>query len=1021
MTSSNRYLKLVCLVTALLLAMFAPDMGVWAGTTGKISGVVVDASSGEALPGANVVIVGSTMGASTNMEGQFFILNVPPGEYSVRSTMMGFATTVQQQVRVTVDRTTKVDFKLSSAVLDMGQEVVVTASRPLVEADVSSTQSITTPESAENMPVSDIMDAVSLQPGVNITSNEMKIEVRGGGSDEISFQVDGMERNDKLNDKIYMETNSASVAEIQVMTGGFNAEYGNIRSGLFNVITKEGSKKISGSVDYRMGPAHQKHFGPDAYGQDQYDYKLYAGANSFDPVMDVEGNQMFGGWNQIAVTQNSAAFMGKSDWTPQELQEVWKYRHRPIEYHENPDHFLDAGIGGPLAFLDAVGLKDAGFFAGYKFTREYPILPSVSDYFQNDVKELKLNFKPTQAIKVVLSGMYGKTATSAEGDNWTNSGQEWKMDYTNDVFASAVGRDKYYLAANNLLDVWNKQFGAKITHTLSPSTYYELKYNLFTTNSETGKSAARNTADQVQIGGVWFDESPIGWVDETTTFADFPGVYDFYGGALVADTSKVVSQKINFDLTSQVNNNNLVKIGFEFGSDHVKRDYMRHSTINLAGGDFYSFDRTPVHYSGYIQDKIEYGGMIANIGVRLDHYDANGYIYDPGNTYSMLYSVGGTVGYDKPDDMPKEASKAYTYISPRIGFSHPVRKNTKFFFNYGTFYSEPSNSMRFGLNSSNFPFANAQGHVGRVGNPNLEAPRTSMYEIGFEQSIANVWTVRTNFYAKDNSELVGSIGVEGLSRGYTGGHFFNYIGGGSGASSYNTRVNNQYSDIRGIEIKINKLRGRYFTGWINMDYLIKVSGQYGEQKLSQDPFIAYYAYSAVKQQPQTQPSFIANLDFHTPSDWGTLKGDWRLSVIQTWAAGSKYIYNPTGLPTREVRSIYYWVNNYVTNLRINKTFSVLGNRSVRLYMDINNLFNYRDLNLDILDSSEKDRYLTQVIDDENGLDKEIGEYKDDKGNNVFTENWIDSNGTERSPIAPAKDFALFYNPRSVLFGIKFVF
>ena len=72
----------------------------------------------------------------------------------------------------------------------------------------------------------------------------MKSEV--GGSDEISFQVDGMERNDKLNDKIYVETNSASVSEIQVLSGGFNAEYGNIRSGLFNVITKEGWKEDHG-------------------------------------------------------------------------------------------------------------------------------------------------------------------------------------------------------------------------------------------------------------------------------------------------------------------------------------------------------------------------------------------------------------------------------------------------------------------------------------------------------------------------------------------------------------------------------------------------------------------------------------------------------------------------------------------------------------------------------------------------------------------------------------------------------
>jgi hypothetical protein len=177
----------------------------------------------------------------------------------------------------------------------------------------------------------------------------------------------------------------------------------------------------------------------------------------------------------------------------------------------------------------------------------------------------------------------------------------------------------------------------------------------------------------------------------------------------------------------------------------------------------------------------------------------------------------------------------------------------------------------------------------------------------------------------------------------------------------------------------------------------------------------------VKLQPQTTPSFIANVDFHTPSDWGALKGDWRLSVIQRWAEGVKVIYNPTGLPTREVRTIYYWKNNYTTTLRLNKTLPMLGNIRVRLYMDVNNLFNFRHLNVGVLNSAERDIYYDQYIDPDNGLDKKIGEYEDEDGNNVFTENWVDKNGTTRAPIAPSKDFALFYNPRSLLFGIKLEF
>ena len=89
-------------------------------------------------------------------------------------------------------------------------------------------------------------------------------------------------------------------------------------------------------------------------------------------------------------------------------------------------------------------------------------------------------------------------------------------------------------------------------------------------------------------------------------------------------------------------------------------------------------------------------------------------------------------------------------------------------------------------------------------------------------------------------------------------------------------------------------------------------------------------------------------------------------------------------------------------------------------MDINNLFDYEALNLGNLGEAQND-YMTYVVDDQTGLGRKIGEYEDNQGNNVLTENWVDRNGTKRAPLAADKDFALFYRPRSFLLGIKVEF
>ena len=999
------------LLLGFLLAMGLVSSNLLAGTTGKISGRVVDAKTKEPLPGVNVQIENTTMGAATNDQGYYVILNVPPGTYSVKATMIGYNTLRQTQVRVNVDCTTFLNFELQPSVVQ-GKEVVVTAHRPAVELDVSSSQIVTTASQAAVIPASEILETFKYQPGVQIVNME-ELRIRGGGSDQISFEVDGLERMDRLNTKAFTQINSATVSEVQLISGGFNAEYGNVRSGVFNVVTREGGRKFSGSIDYRIAPPQHKHFGPDAYGPDEYIYKLYGSDASFDEVKDVEGNVLWQGWKKRTQQLNAQGYKGKSNWTPEEVQQIWKWHHRPWPYADSPDHFLDAGFGGPLN-LKPFGIKEAGYYVGYKFTRYLPPFPIYTHYYQSSVKEAKLNFKPRPSMKIVLNAMLGDVNTSGNGQSW--QGNNWSVNLYHggeDLAGLATGtgeQNRFNLAGQAIIHYVTKQIGAKLTHTLSPSTYYEVRYNRFWVDSKTGRAPARSlrTYGVKEIGGIWFDETPRGWVELPEK--DLTGAYALSGGGTVRDTSGVVTNQLNLDLASQINAHHFVKTGFELETNHLNKDYERIYETMMLYGEFVNYDESPFRWAYYIQDKVEYGGMIANVGVRVDHFDANSYVYTPDDPYSRVWGRGGAAGLTL-DQIPHVKSKPVTTVSPRFGISHPVREKTKFFFNYGVFYSEPPNSKRFGIYSETKPFGTKDGEPRWRGYPNLDPPRTTMYEVGFEQSFRDDFLLRATVYYKDAEDQIGNLRVQGASGSHMCGETYLYARSG-GAPGYNTPRNNNYQDIRGIEIRLQKTRGRFLTGWLNYDYRTSVTGYYGYSAIYQDPLIGYYIPSAVALRSEPEPTSYANVDVHTPPDWGTLKGDWRVSVVETWRKGPRLIWNPEGLPIREVRTIFHWVDYWNTDVRIMKGLHVGQGTRISLYMDIKNLFNNRHLNFSALSKDEKERYITQLI---QPFGYKVGSKKTW---DAFTQNWTDKQGNPRAPIAPEKDFALFLFPRNFLFGIR---
>ncbi len=239
---------IICLVV--FYSLFAS--AIHAGTTGKISGTVTDEETGNPLPGTNIVVEGTTLGAAAGSEGYYVILNVPPGTYVVKATIIGYNELRVVNVRVSIDMTTTVDFSLQPTVLEAAETIVVVAERPLVQKDRTSTLAVVGAEEMAEMPVEEFEEVLELQAGI-VEDSEGATHIRGGRADEIVYLLDGVTVTDVFSGRRAIEIENTAIQELQVISGTFNAEYGQAMSGIVNIVTKEGGKKLAGNISFYAG------------------------------------------------------------------------------------------------------------------------------------------------------------------------------------------------------------------------------------------------------------------------------------------------------------------------------------------------------------------------------------------------------------------------------------------------------------------------------------------------------------------------------------------------------------------------------------------------------------------------------------------------------------------------------------------------------------------------------------------------------------------------------------------------
>jgi hypothetical protein len=925
--------------------------------SGKISGLIKDANTNEALIGANIIVAGTNLGAATDLEGYYVILNVPPGNYSLRASMIGYGASNVTDVRVNIGQTTEIDFRLLPQTFQT-EEVVVTAKTPVVQKDVSASTVNLQSSQFENLPIANVSTVVGLQAGIRTGS--AGLEIRGGASNQTAFMVNGLTLRDGRDNSPFTAVSFTSVDEVQIQTGGFNAEYGNIRSGVVNVVTKEGKNdRYSFSFFSRIRPPGKKYYGdgptsPDAYWIRPYVDNSVAWTGTKNGAWDEftqRQYQEFQGWNSI-----SEKLMSDDDPTndlsPEAAQRLFLWEHRKDARILKADYDVDASLAGPVPFLNKLW-GNLRFLASFRANRNMYIIPLATDSYQDYTGQLKLTADITSTMKITVEGLLSQSDATASNNTGTGG-----------IIASAgtIGsllqssRTSYGDSRIFSSDYWaptvinRSMYGAKFSNVLSNTTFYEAQVSAFLSEYSTNPGTPRNNARIYAIvpGYYYADEAPFGFEDSSSSGIG-SNMRMGVGMSSGRDSSKTSVVNGRFDINSQIDKFNNIKAGFEITFTTNDVNYGVYDKYLPSANTQYLWKTTPLSGALYVQDKIEYEGMIANLGLRFDYSNANEEWYVIENPYDLAFSGEKSSFID--EILKKEPAKAHLMISPRIGVAFPITESSKLYFNYGHFRQLPNPRNLYMLRRESY-----SNKISEIADPNLPLQKTVAYELGYEQSLMEEYLIRIAGYYKDVSNQPRLVTF--ISR--------------DNKVSYSTPRPDSYEDIRGFEITLTKNRGDWVQGFLNYTYSVETSGYFN--------YSTYYQNSAeqrsferrtkenYQEKPVPQPYARANVDFFTPTkDFGPefagigLLTDWRINVLGNWSSGSYFTWAGGGSSAIPgVLNNVQWNDYWSIDLRFSKNFK-FGPANFQVFCDISNIFNIRYMSrYGFIDGNDNDNYMKSL-------------------------------------------------------------
>lgn len=758
----------------------------FAGTTGKISGKVTEVT-GDGLPGANVVIDvdGAKRAGITDENGEYFIINIPPGTYDVETVMMGYSKSVSTGVVVNVDRTSTVNFQMQEETLELG-ELIVVAERPPVEHDKTESKSIITAEEIESLPiVREMSDFVELQAGVTPDGEE---SVRGGNAFETAYMVDGVRvvNNDARSGfTSFAGVNSSAVQELTVLSGGMNAEYGNAGS-VVSIVTKDGGQKYTGKGEYRFTPPGQKHWGANVYEAPVHRGRMQWGNSAWE-----NQTAWFPGPNGILGYSNETGkIIVAADPEQQKIHDRNAADDFEQKIHVRQDYTGVWGgrgegmLGGPI-------MNKMGFTLTSSYNRDPSAFPSSNlvSLFNNRTN-VKLTYRPSGNIKFNYGSLFNQRSDY-------NSGRIRQVEQGTRKNMSSAGRNIFvpdeYSGAGELRtrDFMNY---ATLTHTLSSRTFYEIRFS-YSRTSEVNTDLPGNTEQpylEPELNGA------SGW---------------FCLGRPVVDWTNSLRDRyqLKVDYSSQMTKGHFIKAGLDFlffdnwGTSRNKTDFrgqidQYYSQFNNPGVGV-----TPRQYALYFQDKMEFEGIVVNVGLRGLRWSPNVEVpqhehFIPLYKFHNPQLIAGIPTY-RPD--------AIHVLSPRVGVSHPITESSAMHFTFGKFEQIEqfwwifSQSYR---TDEAFEDKNLNGRIdeseefntqdivdtGQWGWPKIKPLVTTSFEVGADWNFISDYTAGLTAYYKQQLNRRSGGNYQVQSQGLQHNRTVNASG----------QTNNR--DTRGFELSVKK-------------------------------------------------------------------------------------------------------------------------------------------------------------------------------------------------------------------------